>query len=67
MTDLGKPMKYKRSIDRRGNKMRVTITSSSGVTATSSWWRVDDGSAEQEACKRLAKAERAHNAEVCND
>ncbi len=45
----------------KDNKLCAIYTRSDGLVATSSWWGINDGSAEQEACERMRQKENAQN------
>ena len=49
MTETKPTHSYMHGTEYSGDKMRAIITRSDGLTARSSWWRIDDGSAEAEA------------------
>lgn len=43
------------------DRMRIIVTRDDGLTAQSSWWGVDDGSAECEAHKQMRALESREN------
>jgi hypothetical protein len=54
---MNKVYTYKMSTEIFNNKIRAIYTRSDGFMVTSSWWGIDDGSAEQDACERMRQKE----------
>lgn len=58
---MNKTYTYKMRTEIKDNKLCAIYTRSDGLVATSSWWGINDGSAEQEACERMRQKENAQN------
>jgi len=50
--------KMQTTLDRGKTKMQAVLTRDDGLEVRSSWWWVDDGSAEQEAYELMHKREQ---------
>ena len=54
---MNEPFTYQMTREYSGNKIQAILTRNDGLVAKSSWWGIDDGSAEAEAYEIMMRLE----------